>query len=124
LKGGLDTNTQQYISINPPIKTGFEQKSIIQMLVVNVINAWRAMQLLYPSPEMEEYSWKTYKKLLFDHSTNLQEISYNLATSLIQSATNPYFHNVLFQTHNATATITINWYLKDIPTFWQLDFRA
>jgi len=54
------------------------------------------MQLLSHNTEMEEYSWKTYKKLLFNHSTNLQEFNYNLATSLILSATNPYFHNVLF----------------------------
>jgi hypothetical protein len=66
---------------------------------------------------MEEYSWKTYKKLLFNHSTNLQEFNYNLATSLIQCATNPYFHSVLFQKYNATVTITINWDLKEITYF-------
>jgi hypothetical protein len=39
LKGGLDAKTQQYFSINPPVKTGFEQKYIVWIIVANVTNA-------------------------------------------------------------------------------------
>lgn len=40
LKGGLDANMQQYISIHPKVSVSFEAKYILQMLLSIVSNAW------------------------------------------------------------------------------------
>jgi hypothetical protein len=56
LKSALDANCQQYFSLNQPVKTGFEQNYIVWMIVANanVTNAWRAMQLLSHTTELED----------------------------------------------------------------------
>jgi hypothetical protein len=40
LKGGLDANMQQFQAIQPLIKTGFEQKYVVCLLLSIVTNAW------------------------------------------------------------------------------------
>jgi len=54
MKGGLDSNTQQYRSITPSICTGFEQKYIICLILCIVTNAWRAQQLLHATIDEEQ----------------------------------------------------------------------
>jgi hypothetical protein len=39
LKGGLDANTQQYVSIQPNVSVTFEQKYLIRMLLAGITNA-------------------------------------------------------------------------------------
>jgi predicted choloylglycine hydrolase len=77
---------------------------MVRMIAATITNAWRAMQLLSHTTEKEEFTLQTYKKLLSNHNTNLHDFNYNLATNLIRSASNPYFHNVLFQTHHVPVT--------------------
>jgi len=47
LKGGLDANTQQYVSIQPNVSVTFEQKYLLRMLLAGITNAWRAFQLMH-----------------------------------------------------------------------------
>jgi hypothetical protein len=47
IKGGLDANTQQYVSIQPNVKVSFESKYIIHMVLAAVTNAWRTCQLIH-----------------------------------------------------------------------------
>jgi hypothetical protein len=54
VKGGLDTNTQQYISIRPNDKVSFEQKNVIRLILAIVSNSWRAFQLLQSDSNIEE----------------------------------------------------------------------
>ncbi len=42
MKGGLDYNTQQYCCINPSIKTKFETKYVLCLILAIVTNSWRA----------------------------------------------------------------------------------
>jgi hypothetical protein len=86
-------------STNPPIKNGFEQKYIVQIIVAQVSNAWRVKQLLSNNTEMEDFFYKLIRNCCPIPAPTCDFI-YNLATSLIQSASNPYFQNVLFQRHN------------------------
>jgi hypothetical protein len=46
LKDGVDANMQQFQAIQPPVKTGFEQKYVICLLLSTVMNTWRAQRLL------------------------------------------------------------------------------
>jgi hypothetical protein len=96
LKGGLDANTQQYASIVPPIKTGFEQKYIIRLLMAIVTNSWRAQQVLLQPVNLErQFSLLGYRKALVNNCPSLKDFNYKLAMALIDSASDPYFQNVL-----------------------------
>jgi hypothetical protein len=91
LKGGLDANTQQYVSIQPPVKTKFEAKYIICMMIALVTNAWRSYQLLSETVDIDTFTLSTFKKRLRNSGMPLQEFNYNLAIALINSSTNPNF---------------------------------
>ena len=96
LKGGLDANTQQFMSIMPPIKTGFEQKYVIRLLIAVVTNAWRSQQIIrMPIDSTGQFSMYSYRKSLTNHCPTLKEFNYKLAMALINSSADPYFQNVL-----------------------------
>jgi hypothetical protein len=61
LKGGLDANTQQYVSIKPNVSVTFEQKYLIRMLLAGITNAWRAFQLMHL--ELDENTDWTYSNV-------------------------------------------------------------
>jgi len=65
LKGGLDSNSQQFQAILPPIKISFEQIYVILLLISSVINAWRAQQ----------------------QCSTLKDFNYKIAMALIQRST-------------------------------------
>ena len=83
LKGGLDSNTQQFSSITPPIKVAFEQKYIIRMILAIVINAWRSFQLLSESTDLalenDHFCLHKFKKSISNHTATLKEFNINLA---------------------------------------------
>jgi len=69
LKGGLDSNSQQFQAILPLIKTGFEQKYVICLLISIVTNTWRAQQLLQQQIKPRSgFSLHSYRKLLVTQS--------------------------------------------------------
>jgi hypothetical protein len=81
LKGGLDSNLQQFQAILPPIKTGFEQKYVIRLLISIVTNAWTAQQLLQQTIEPGNgFSLHSYRKLLVTQSV-LDAERFQLQTS-------------------------------------------
>jgi len=101
MKGGLDSNTQQYCSITPSIRTGFEQKYIICLILCIVTNAWRAQQLLHATIDEEQrFSMMAYRKSLGSTTQTLKDFHYNLAAALINSANDIYFQNVLIAEPN------------------------
>jgi hypothetical protein len=123
MKGGLDSNTQQYCSIKPPIKTKFETKYVIRLILAIVTNSWRAKQLLANSTDMEVFGMESYRQMLSYHGLNLRDFMYNLAFGLIESSTNPYFQNVLFSpltnnniTEQSQPSNTENQFLGDPST--------
>jgi hypothetical protein len=61
LKGGLDSNTQQYCTIKPRLKTKFETKYVIRLILAIVTNSWRAKQFLTHSTETAP-GMETYQK--------------------------------------------------------------
>jgi hypothetical protein len=96
MKGGLDSNMQQYNSITPSIHTGFEQKYVICLLFCIVTNAWRAQQLLHATiDEDQQFSMMAHRKLLGSTTQTLKDFHYILAAALINSANDIYFQNVL-----------------------------
>jgi CRISPR/Cas system endoribonuclease Cas6 (RAMP superfamily) len=96
LYGGLDANTQQYVSIQPPVKTKFEAKYIIHM-IATVTNAWRSYQLLSKTIDVDHFTLSMFRKQLRNSGMPLQEFNYNLAITLICSSTNPSFLNGIIQ---------------------------
>ncbi len=64
MKGGLDANTQQYMSIRPNVKVSFEQTYVICMLLANASNSWRGYQLLQLSDDIEDMSLSQLKHKL------------------------------------------------------------
>jgi hypothetical protein len=116
LKGGLDANTQQYISIQPPMKTKFEAKYIICMMIVIVTNSWRLYQLLSETVDIDSFTLSMFKKRLRNSGMPLQEFNYNLAIALRNRSTNPNFLNGIIQattseqpTTEATNSVEINY---------------
>jgi len=92
LKGGLDSNTQQFQSIIPPIRTGFEQKYVVCLIISIVTNAWRSHQLLnQPIEDKGGFSMHRYRKALVNNCLSLNDFNYNLSMALIQSSSDPYF---------------------------------
>jgi len=103
-KGGLDSNTQQYCTIKPMMKTCFETKYVIRLILAIVTNSWRAKQFLTHSTDSAT-GMETYRKQLSNHGPNLRDFAYKLALGLIESSSDPYFQNVLFsQTNNENNT--------------------
>jgi hypothetical protein len=104
LKGGLNANMQQFSSICQQLKTKFEQKYIIRLLLAVVTNTWRTFQLLNHKIEEDNFSLHLFWKSLISHCPSLRDFNYNLATVLIQSISNPYFQNVLFAETKRSST--------------------
>jgi hypothetical protein len=101
MKGVLDSNTLKYHSIIPSIRTGFEQKYIICLILCIVTNAWRAQQLLHATiDEEQQFSMMAYRKLLGSTTQTLKDFHYNLTAVLIISANDIYFQNVLIAEPN------------------------
>jgi hypothetical protein len=71
LKGGLDANTQQFSSICPQLKTKFEQKYIVRLLLAVVTNAWRTFQLLNNNVDEYNFSLHQFRKSLINHCPSL-----------------------------------------------------
>jgi hypothetical protein len=86
IKGGLDANTQQYVSIWPNVKVSFEQKYAIRMILANVSNSWRAYQLLNLSGDLAEMTLSQLKRKLKNSKNKLQKFCHDLALALIRSA--------------------------------------
>jgi len=86
LKGGLDANTQQYISICPKVSVSFEAKYILWMLLAIVSNAWRAYQLLNMKDNFKDMTRTQIKKHLQNYTVRLTQFNYSLALDLIQVA--------------------------------------
>jgi len=104
LKGGLDSNTQQYCTIKPMMKTCFETKYVSRLILAMVTNSWQAKQFLTHSTDIAT-GMETYRKQLSNHGPNLRDFAYKLALGLIKSSSDPYFQNVLFyQTNNENNT--------------------
>jgi hypothetical protein len=93
----LDANTQQYVSIQPPVKTKLEAKYIIRMMIAIVTNAWRSYQLLSKTIDVDNFILSMFKKQLRNSGMPIQEFNYNLAIALINSSTNPNFLNGIIQ---------------------------
>jgi hypothetical protein len=109
LKGGMDANTQQFASITPPLKTGFEQKYVVRLLLCVVTNAWRAQQLLrQPLDYDRPFSMSGYRKSLVNNCPSLRDFNYRLAMALIDSSTDPFFQNVLVADPNRTRAAAMN----------------
>jgi hypothetical protein len=72
IKGGLDANTQQYISIRPNVKVSFEQKYVIRMILANVSNSWRAFQLFSMSGDLENLTYTKLKTKVNNSKVKLQ----------------------------------------------------
>jgi hypothetical protein len=106
LKGRLDANMQQYVSIQPPVKTKFEAKYIIRMMIAIVTNAWRSYQLLSETIDIDTFTLSMFKKRLRNSGMPLQEFNYNLAIAHINSSTNPNFLNGIFQATTIDESIT------------------
>jgi hypothetical protein len=88
LKGGLDSNSQQFQAILPPIKISFEQIYVILLLISSVINAWRAQQLLQqPIEPGSAFSLHLHRKLLVNQCSTLKDFNYKIAMALIQRST-------------------------------------
>jgi hypothetical protein len=116
-KGGLDNNTQQYCSIKPMMKTCFETKYVIRLLLSIVTNSWRAKQFLSHGTD-EAPGMETYRKILSNHGPNLRDFTHKLALGLIESSTDPYFQNVIFsQTNNSNDTqVEVDYNIPRDPT--------
>ena len=99
LKGGLDANTQQYRAICPKLKTSFECKFIIRMLLAIVTNSWRAMSLLQNGPDILESKlhYHQIRKLLSNKSETLSDFNFNLGKQLISSADELNFNQSFFK---------------------------
>jgi hypothetical protein len=101
LKGGLDNNTQQYCTIKPTVKTSFETKYVIRLILAIVTNSWRGKQLL-ANPTEGVPGMLSYRKLLSNHGPTLRDFTHKLAMGLIDSSDDPYFQNVLFSRSQST----------------------
>jgi hypothetical protein len=86
IKGGLDANTQQYVSIRQNVKVSFEQNYVIKMILANVSNSWRAYQLLNMSVDLEEFTLSQMKRKVKNSKIKLQKFCHDLALALIRSA--------------------------------------
>ena len=94
IKGGLDANTQQCVSIQPNVKVSFETKYIIRMMLAGVTNAWRAYQLLHTEfSEEHDWSYSAIKKKVQNSDIKLRKFMHCLAMSLIRSADKPIINN-------------------------------
>jgi hypothetical protein len=91
LKGGLDANTQQYVSMQPLVNKKFEVKYIIRMMKAIVMNARRSYQILLETIDVDHFTVSLIKKRLRNSRMPLQEFNYNLAVKLINSSMNPKF---------------------------------
>ncbi len=82
------------------MKTNFETKYAIRLILAIVTNSWRAKQFLTHSTETAQ-GMEAYRKQLSNHGPNLRDYTYKLALGLIESSSDPYFQKVLFsQTNN------------------------
>ncbi len=95
VKGGLDTNTQQYISIRPNDKVSFEQKNVIRLILAIVSNSWRAFQLLQSDSNIEELQFSQVRKKLQNLKVKLTKFCFDLAMALTRSADDRSANNVL-----------------------------
>jgi len=95
IKGGLDANTQQYISIRPNVKVSFEQKYVIRLILAIVSNSWRAFQLLQLDSNIEELQFSQVRKKLQNSKVKLTKFNFDLAMALIRSADDRSASNVL-----------------------------
>jgi hypothetical protein len=92
LKGGLDSNTQQYCTIKPTMKTKFETKYVVRLILAIVTNSWRAKHFLTHSMETAQ-GMEAYRKQLSNHGPNRREFTYKLALGQSESSSDPYFQN-------------------------------
>jgi len=86
LKGGLDANTEQYISIRPNVSVTFEAKYVLRMILAIVTNSWRAYQLLNIKGNIKEMTRFQIKKQLQNSAVRLTTFNYDLAMDLIRAS--------------------------------------
>ncbi len=77
LKGVLDANTEQMVSISPGIKVGFEQKYVMHLMTALVTNAWHSFQLLQYGIEIESMNYTKVKQSIKRHGAHLKDFSFN-----------------------------------------------
>jgi len=91
LKGGLDANTQQYVSIQPNVSVTFEQKYLLRMLLAGVTNAWRAFQLMHLElDENTDWTYTNVRNKVRKSDHKLKRFMHQLGLSFIKSASHNY----------------------------------
>jgi len=91
LKGGLDANTQQYVSIQPNVSVTFEQKYLLRMLLAGVTNAWRAFQLMHLElDENTDWTYTNVRNKVRKSDHKLKKFMHQLGLSFIKSASHNY----------------------------------
>jgi hypothetical protein len=91
LKGRLDANTQQYVSIQPNVSVTFEQKYLLQMLLAGVTNAWRAFQLMHLELDKNtDWTYSNVRNKVRKSDHKLKKFMHQLGLSFIRSASHNY----------------------------------
>ncbi len=96
LKGGLDANTQQYMTIMPKINVKFEQKYVLRMILAVVTNSWRAFQLLRCTNAIEHTSLISFKTKMKNMKLTLMDYNHKLAIGLLRVADDKKMSNMLY----------------------------
>jgi hypothetical protein len=86
LKGGLDADTEQMVSITTGVKAGFEQKYDLRLITALITYAWHSFQLLQHGREIESMTFAKVKQTIECNSTRLKAFVYPLSLALIRSA--------------------------------------
>ncbi len=115
LKGGLDANTQQYMSIMPKVNVKFEQKFVIRMILAVVTNSWRAFQLLRCTNSIEEVKLMSFKMKMKNMKLTLMDFNHKLAIGLLRVADDKKMSNMLYLESSILNTTTIGKKYGAIP---------
>ncbi len=94
--GGLDANTQQYMSIMPKVNVKFEQKYVLRMILAVVTNSWRAFQLLRCTNAIERTSLISFKTKMKNMKLTLMDYNHKLAIALLRVAGDKKMSNMLY----------------------------
>ncbi len=76
---------EQMASNTPGIKVGFEQKYVLWLITMLVMNAWHSFQLLQYRIEIESMTFTKVKQAVNCHGTCLKDFVFQLALALIRS---------------------------------------
>jgi hypothetical protein len=121
VKGGLDANTQQYISICLNVKLNFKQKYEIRLLLAIVSYSWRKFQLLQMDSNKEELQFSQVRKKLQNSKLKLTKFCFDLAMALTWSADDRSANNVLRASEAMEPSNTRAISTAEVPTEFERD---